>query len=105
MMTSRKRVLKALNHEQTDRPPIFVTLTPQVAAKLSKALNLPYEEPLDSLLSTRISHTKLLTHLGNDCVGIAACAPASKPTSTDENGIITNEWGMKCTYKFHFNVN
>jgi uroporphyrinogen decarboxylase len=95
MMTSRERVLKALNHQQPDRPPMFVTLTPQVAAKLSKALNLPYEEPLDSLLSTRISHTKLLTHLGNDCVGIAACAPASKPTFTDENGIITNEWGMK----------
>lgn len=94
-MTSRERVIKALNHEQPDRPPVFATITPQVAAKLSKALNLPDEEPLDSLLSTRISHTKLLTTLGNDCVGIAACAPASKPSVQDENGIITNEWGMK----------
>jgi uroporphyrinogen decarboxylase len=90
MMTSRQRVLEALNHKQPDRLPIFVTLTPQVAAKLSKALNLPYEEPLDSLLSTRISHTRLLTHLGNDCVGIATCVPATKPTYTDESFPLAN---------------
>ncbi|GAG68502.1 unnamed protein product, partial [marine sediment metagenome] len=33
-MNSRQRVLKAINHEQPDRPPIFATLTPQVAEKL-----------------------------------------------------------------------
>lgn len=58
-MTSRERVLKAINHEQPDRPPIFATLTPHAAKKLSKHLHLPYEEPLDSLLSTRISHKKV----------------------------------------------
>jgi len=37
----------------------------------------------------------LLTTLGNDCVGIAACPPDDRPTVTDQEGIITNEWGMK----------
>jgi uroporphyrinogen decarboxylase len=37
----------------------------------------------------------LLTTLGNDAVGIAACAPVSHPTTVDDKGIITNEWGMR----------
>ena len=94
-MTSKERVLATINKKQPDRPPVFVTLTPQAAEKLSQALNLPYEEPLDSLLSTRISHTDLLINLGNDCVGIAACAPENWPTRTLEDGTLENEWGMR----------
>lgn len=94
-MTPRERVLNTLKFEKTDRPPVFATLTPQVAQALSKHLAMPYEEPLDSLLSTRISHTNLLTRLGNDCVGIAACAPTSHPTRTLPDGTIVNEWGMQ----------
>ncbi len=94
-MTSRERVLKTINFERPDRPPVFATLTPQAALKLSRALNMPYEKPIDSLLSTRISHMELLTAAGNDCVGIAACAPEGSPTRTLENGIIKNEWGMQ----------
>lgn len=94
-MTPKDRVKKAINHQQPDRPPVFATLTPQVAESLSKHLGLKYEEPIDSLLSTRISHMELLTQLGNDCVGIAATAPKDRPTTTDQDGIITNEWGMK----------
>ena len=94
-MTSRERVLKAINYVEPDRPPIFANLTPQAAEKLSQALELPYEPPIDSLLSTRISHPELLTHLGNDCVGIAACAPENFPTRRLKNGQLENEWGMK----------
>ncbi len=36
----------------------------------------------------------LLTHLGNDCVGIAACAPHNAPTIITEDNKIINEWGM-----------
>ncbi len=94
-MNSRERVLKTINREVPDRPPIFATLTPQAAKKLSDYHNLPYEEPLDSMLSTRISHMDLLTYLGNDCVGIAGCAPNNFPTKELDNGILLNEWGMK----------
>lgn len=102
-MNSRERFIKTINREIPDRPPVFATLTPQVAEKMSRALGVPYEEPLDSLLSTRISHTRLLLKLGNDAVGIAACAPNNAPTTTDENGIITNEWGMKFINKGLYN--
>lgn len=93
-MNSRERVLQTINGKEPDRPPVFATVTPQVAEKLSAYLGMEYEPPVDSMLATRISHTKLLTSLGNDCVGIAVCAPENEPTTTDENGIITNEWGM-----------
>ncbi|HHJ11493.1 MAG TPA: hypothetical protein ENK25_11490 [Bacteroidetes bacterium] len=94
-MNSRDRFFKAIHHENPDRPPIFVTLTPQAAKKLSDHLNLPYEKPYDSLLASRISHVNLLTTLGNDCVGIAACYPDNYPTQTLDNGILENEWHMK----------
>ena len=94
-MNSRERVLKTIRKEVPDRPPLFVTVTPQVAEKLANHLGMPCEEPLDSLLSTRISHMDLLTAMGNDCVGIAACAPHNRPTIEHKNGIIENEWGMK----------
>jgi uroporphyrinogen decarboxylase len=93
-MTQKERVLAAANHKHHDRPPIFVTLTHQVGEALSKHLGIPYEPAIDSLLSTRISHPKLLTSLGNDCVGIAACPPADRPTQVSADGIITNEYGM-----------
>lgn len=93
-MTSRERVLKAINFEQPDRPPVMVTLTPQAAEKLSHHLGLPYEEPVASLLSTRISHQKLLTRLGNDCVCFAACYPPDRMPVVREDGKIVNEWGM-----------
>lgn len=94
-MTSRERVLNAVNFIEPDRAPVFATLTPQAAQKLSDFLQRPYEEPLDSLLSTRISHTQLLLDVGNDAVGIAACAPHDFPTRTLEDGILENEWGMQ----------
>lgn len=93
-MNSRERFLRTIKKQNPDRPAVFATFTPQVAEKMSKRLGVGYEEPLDSLLSTRISHTELLLKLGNDAIGVAACAPKNAPTTTDENGIITNEWGM-----------
>lgn len=102
-MTSKQRFIQAINHKKPDHPPVFATCTPQVAEKMSTHLRLPYEEPMDSLLSTRISHMDLLTRLGNDAVGIAACAPTDNPTTTDNDGIITNEWGMQFKPKGLYN--
>jgi uroporphyrinogen decarboxylase len=94
-MNSGECFLRTIYKENPDRPAVFAIFTPQVAEKMSKKLGVAYEEPLDSLLSTRISDTELLLKLGNDAIGVAACAPKDAPTTTDENGIITNEWGMK----------
>jgi len=94
-VTSRQRFLTTLQHRPPDRPPVFVTLTSQVAERLADAVGLPREPPLDSLLSTRISHPRLLTQLGNDAVGIAACAPPGAATRREGDGTLVNEWGMR----------
>lgn len=93
-MNKRQRFLTTIQKKQPDRPPIFATFTPQVAKKMSNYLNIPYEKPVDSMLSTRASHMDLLVKLGNDAVGIAADSPDIFPTKTLENGLIKNEWGM-----------
>ncbi len=93
-MNSRERFLHTLNRKVPDRAPVFANFTPQVAKKMSKYLQVLYEEPLDSMLSTRASHMDLLVKLGNDAVGIATCAPINFPTKTLENSLIENEWGM-----------
>ncbi|MGQ8335532.1 uroporphyrinogen decarboxylase family protein [Sunxiuqinia sp. A32] len=93
-MNSRERFLKTLGGETPDRPPLFVSVTPQVAKKLCKHTGQPFEEPLDSMLSTRASHMDLMAYLGADAVGIATCVPENNPTITLENGLIKNEWGM-----------
>jgi hypothetical protein len=94
-MTSKERVMKAVNRKQPDRAPVFATITAQVADALTEKLGMPKSPPLDSLLSTRISHMEVLTKLGNDCVGIASCAPKAFPTKTLKDGTIVNDWGMK----------
>lgn len=93
-MKPRERTLAAINHRQPDRPPIYVSLTPQVAQKLGEHLGLPGEEAADAMESARISHMDLLTSLGVDIVAIAPTAPVNAPTITMQDGRIRNEWGM-----------
>ena len=93
-MNSRERFLKTIKGEVPDRAPLYVSVTPQVAKKLSTHMQLPYEEPLDSMLSTRASHMDLMATLGADAVGITMCAPTNNLTVTMDNGLIKNEWGM-----------
>ncbi|MBK7713768.1 MAG: hypothetical protein IPJ37_24710 [Bacteroidales bacterium] len=93
-MNHRERLLAAINHRQPDRPPVYVSLTPQVALKLCEHFGLPYEEPADAMESARISHMGLLTSLGADIVAIAPTVASNSPTITMPDGIIKNEWGM-----------
>jgi uroporphyrinogen decarboxylase len=93
-MKPRERTLAAINHRQPDRPPIYVSLTPQVAQRLSENLGFPFEAPADAMESARISHMGLLTTMGVDIVAIAPTAPANAPTITMQDGRIKNEWGM-----------
>ena len=40
-MTHKERVLRALNHEETDRPPFQATFTPEFADRLRREFHLP----------------------------------------------------------------
>jgi uroporphyrinogen decarboxylase len=93
-MNSKERTLQAIQHRQPDRPPLYVSLTPQVAQMLCEYLGHPYEEPADAMESARISHMRLLTSMGVDIVAIAPTVPLTAPTVVLPDGRIKNEWGM-----------
>ena len=95
-LSPKARVLKAINFEEPDRVPVFITITPQVAKKLSQFLGISeYTHPDSPLAENRISYTELLVELGNDIVGIGACSPSNNPTREIGEGILTNEWQIK----------
>ncbi len=94
-MTSKDRVIKALNHEATDRPPVYCSVVPQLAEKLSDHFGVPMEPGIDSPMSgNRISWRDLMLKLGSDCVCVASCAPDNGLTTTQDDGLIVNEWGI-----------
>ncbi len=91
-MSPRERFLITLNHKEPDRVPTFTNLTPQIAEKLGKKMNLPWEAE-DSWLSTRISHTEILLELGNDAVGVGPLRAKYAPTRW-EDGKLIDEFGF-----------
>lgn len=55
-MTSKERVIEAINLREPDTVPVFITITPQVAEELSKHLGIKEYTIADSPLSqNRIS--------------------------------------------------
>lgn len=94
-MNSKQRLLNALNFKKTDRPPVYCSIVPQLAEKLSDYFNIPYTESIDSPMSgNRISWMELMIKLGADCIAVASCAPDNAKTYTRNDGIIINEWGI-----------
>jgi uroporphyrinogen decarboxylase len=92
----KERVIKAINHEEPDRVPIYFTITPQVSEKLSQHLGISEYTHTDSPhAENRISYTELLLELGNDVVGIGPCAPKAHPTTKSEGGTLITEWQIK----------
>lgn len=91
-MSPRERFLTTLNHKEPDRVPTFANLTPQIAEKLGKKMNLPWE-PEDSWLSTRISHTEILLELGNDAVGVGP-GRAEYASTRWKDGNLIDEFGF-----------
>jgi uroporphyrinogen decarboxylase len=95
-MTPKERVNTAIEHREPDRVPVFITVTPQVAESLARKLGIEGYTHADSPLSeNRISFTELLVELGNDMVGIGACAPRAHPTREEESGVLVDEWGLR----------
>ncbi len=95
-LTPRERVLQALRHEEPDRVPVYVTVTPQLAEALAGHLGVESYTVADSPLSqNRISYHEVMVELGNDVVGIGACSPRDNPTRSLAGGVKTNEWRVK----------
>lgn len=93
-MNSKERFLATLQGNKTDRPPLYVSLVPQLAKRLSDHLGVKYEQPVSSLLGSRISFNDMLVGMGVDAIGVAACFPDDNQPYTNKDGITFNEWGI-----------
>lgn len=92
-MNSKERTLAALRGQEPDRVPMYVTVVAELAERLAEATGIP-PNPQDAYLTNRISHAEILTHLGNDMVGIGSTAPPCCPTKTRSDGFRVDEWGF-----------
>lgn len=87
-MTPRERVIKALNHEEPDRPPMQISFTPEFANRLADALNIreedhnPHGGGNTQALELALGQDVLLSS-----VGWANCYYGEEDTYTDEWGV------------------
>lgn len=76
-------------------------MVPQLTKGLNSHLGVPYEEPVCSLLGSRISFNDMLVGMavdaigvGVDAIGVAACFPDNNLPVLGQNRIFINEWGI-----------
>lgn len=89
-MTSRDRVLIALNHEEPDRVPIQVDFTPEIAEKLSKYFKI--ENSTAEAYSGKASELPIV--LGHDLL-VAWHGIATSYYQHDDKDEYVCEWGIK----------
>jgi len=103
-MTSRERVIAAINHKQPDRIPIDIggtlatTMHYTIYNELKKKLGVidKSNEILELALQTAIISEEMLRVLGGDVVGIYSKPPKSwKMVIDEEDNSYVDEWGIK----------
>jgi uroporphyrinogen decarboxylase len=97
-MNSRERVLRAvLRHGLPDRVPLQFDLCRDLLEKFSQKYSVPvyYTTSWFEDVTYRISGNELRMAMGSDCVIVGASLPRNYTHSLDNDGCITNEFGMK----------
>lgn len=99
-MTSRERVLKALNHEEPDRVPICIgssgaSVTDDVYFQLKDHFNIVGDvEPFRSGHGDNIYDPRIFDALGGDFRHITLKSSQSFKAERNEDGSYKNEWGV-----------
>lgn len=94
-LTSRERVIRAINHQEPDRVPFNLALTVDIHDRLRKHLDLPPEPEKGMGVWTNVSPSvDLLDAMEIDIYSAGLNAPANwKPPQTDD-GLLYDEWGI-----------
>ena len=96
-MNSKERVTKALRREGLpDRVPLQFDLCRSLSDAFGKKLSVPvnYTTSYYEDVTYRISANELRVAMGSDCVIVGAGLPRGYDHPVNENGYITNEFGM-----------
>ena len=97
-MNSRERVLRALLRDGLpDRVPLQFDLSRDLLEKFSRKYGVPvhYTTSWFEDVTYRISGNELRMAMGSDCVIVGASLPRNYTHPLDNDGCITNEFGMK----------
>jgi len=97
-MNSKERVTIALTRKGLpDRVPLQFDLSRALADKFSQKYDIPahYTTAYYEDVTYRLSNNDLRVAMGSDCVIVGAGLPRGYQHPVDENGYITNEFGMK----------
>jgi uroporphyrinogen decarboxylase len=94
-LTSRQRVLRALEHQEPDRAPFNLSLTVDVYHRLRSHLNLPPEPEKRTGVWTDVSPSlDLLEAMGVDFFYLGMSGPSEIRFKAPQDGLLYDEWGV-----------
>ncbi len=96
-MTSRQRVVAAIEHRAVDRVPIDINPVPEHYRRLKAHLGIELDEPSDyGTMEEAIPHPKVLAALGADLISVKLGSPTVRPRRADppRAGLVMDDWGV-----------
>lgn len=95
MLTSRERVIAAINHRESDRVPMSLTITEPAYRSLVEFLDLSVQEPLSPSSFTEVRPSpEVLRRLNVDLTYVRLSSPRNK-RGFRAGDILVDEWGLK----------
>jgi uroporphyrinogen decarboxylase len=94
-LTSRQRVVKAINHQEPDRVPFNLNLTVDIYHRLRNYLGLPVEHEKSMGVWTDVSPSMdLVEAMQVDFCYVGLKTPSSKKIEVRQDGLLYDEWGI-----------
>jgi uroporphyrinogen decarboxylase len=95
MLTSRERVVIALEHHEPDRVPVDLNPNYEPYANLKEYLGLEIDENLKtSNMGEVIPHPKVLNALGVDIISVKLGSPKNAKITPPQGDLVFDEWGV-----------
>ncbi len=98
-MSSRERVVTALQHREPDRVPLGIWSTVDAYKQLRRYLGMPVQEkyPVGSTTWSQDVSVELdvIDKLGLDIIKISGQCPGGKSLEPLPDGLLVDEWGIK----------
>lgn len=93
-LTSRERVIRAINHQEPDRVPMDINPLYDFYLNLKSYLGLEIEEKVSHNLAMEvIPHPDVITKLGIDLISVKLGSAKSSSRKVSSDGLVQDDWG------------
>lgn len=94
-MTSRERVIKAINHQEPDRIPLDINPLFDFYINLKKYLNIDIEESVKHNFAMEVvPHQEVLERLNVDVISVKLGSPTKRNSENRSDGLVKDDWGI-----------